>query len=305
MKWLDVNPDFGTKATINKKSSKKSKGKGLSAFSFKPLKTIKKQGLKSAKKQSKTVEVSQDREGFASGRTVHGKPKWRALRRGLIDARVKGHAFIKTKVLVPKGHEVVSDDLGPEGEQIFGKVQKAPEGVGGALEEYEATVTKKVNTDPYWRDEYTNAVIRNDSNIEIDHVVPVKRARESGKFRTKKDQQKFYEHINNLAITERKTNQSKGSLFLGQMSNIVHGRQLRNPATNPDAQLSPKNYAKKYGEVMKHFGMIMTHGEAREYKRLTGQEFSGGKQHIAQDVHGQSIADSQQQYDFMLARKKK
>lgn len=62
-----------------------------------------------------------------------------------------------------------------------------------------------------WRDFYYSEVLTNPKKIDIDHVVPLKHAHESGGYKWPSNKRKqFYTDQENLVITNRKYNRQKG-----------------------------------------------------------------------------------------------
>ena len=145
-----------------------------------------------------------------------------------------------------------------------------------------------------WTDAYTGERIHKRGGPEgtsMDHTVSIDRAIRSGKFNTPKKAQGFGTFLKNLVITKGATNTKKGAKDLGEFT-PTH---------------EPKKYAKRYGSVMSDLGMVMTHGEGRAYKRMTGEEPPTQVQHILDMMRGEEIAHSQERRDMwmMKGRKKK
>ena len=147
-----------------------------------------------------------------------------------------------------------------------------------------------------WTDAYTGERILKRSDIQIDHTVPIDRVIKSGAFKKNVDAGAFGVFMENLVITKASTNKAKGAKDLSQFT-PTH---------------EPAKYAKRYGNVMSKHKLVMTHGEDRAYKRMTGTEYDTEKtpnpvQHILDMQRGEPIAESQTRRDdfwMMKARKK-
>ena len=263
MKWADVDPKYPFKGV---------KGKGGSKKKTTPFKLTKfAQKTKKLPTKAELQKYVQDKYPKRGSRSIwmgekakSGRSHWEGFQEGVIEDAAIHHQLVKSKVKVPVGHEIVSDDLGPKGEQIFGKVQKAPEGTGGgALEEYEATVVKREPVGKggvYWRGGYTGEKITLDEKkaggLQLDHIVPIFRAAASGKFKTNKQKYEFVKNLKNLVVSKTSVNQEKGSYGLAKWQ--------------PKQQEQKEFYAKAYHDVFKHYGMKMTVGEASKYTEITG-----------------------------------
>ena len=142
---------------------------------------------------------------------------------------------------------------------------------------------KKVNVQPHWRDPYENKkIVQNSDNtlseaIEIDHVVPSDRFNEAEKLN-----KKSYGYLPNLVVTSKKINQAKSNKGLGEFT----------PSHNP------KGYARKYESVLKNFDMVMKHGEARAYKKITGQDTILSSQHVLDHIKEEPIHMTQRRHDM-------
>ena len=125
-------------------------------------------------------------------------------------------------------------------------------------------------------------IVQNSDNtlseaIEIDHVVPSDRFNEAEKLN-----KKSYGYLPNLVVTSKKINQAKSNKGLGEFT----------PSHNP------KGYARKYESVLKNFDMVMKHGEARAYKKITGQDTILSSQHVLDHIKEEPIHMTQRRHDM-------
>jgi len=111
----------------------------------------------------------------------------------------------------------------------------------------------------YWRGPYSgkkHGVGGKSEEIEIDHIVSIQRARESGKFKTLSQKHEFYANMKNLVAASKEMNQAKKGYGLSKWV----------PALKPQREA----YAKKYHAVFKHYGMKFTWDEGQKYQEITG-----------------------------------
>ena len=241
----------------------------------------------------KGVRLKSDSREFAWGGELDasGKKRWIAVRQGVLHRDVKTRQLVKKNVVVPKGHEIVTDDRGPEW-TWSSKVQKAPKGVSGAIEATEGVVKEWENVGPggaHWRGFYSGKKFLNEGEVDIDHLVSVSRARKSGKFKKKEQKQEFYANMKNLVVAGSVLNreQKKG-----------HGLAK----WQPEQKERREAYAEAYHDVFKHYGMVMTHPERETYKKITGNEPEVASQHVLDWKRGEEIRKSQSRYDNPLMR---
>ena len=269
---------------IKKKDSKRKappKGKGLS---FKERMKIAKTKLK-AQQASMPIKNPTRATIMSKQETKTKKSAWHGIRMGIIEDRAKTTmphtSYVKKTVNVPKGHEIVSDHP----EDLTSKVQKAPKGVGGSVEDTTGIVTKAVTKEmpskTHWRDFYTNEVISKPENIEIDHVIPITDMRKRGVLKSLESQQLFGNYLKNLVITKAETNQDKSGRALGKFK----------------PPHKPERYARKYHDVLKDFGAIMSVDESKAYIEHTGELPTINVQNPLDRMAGKTIKQSQMQHD--------
>tara|TARA_Y100001951_G_C11268461_1_gene257132 strand:+ start:12 stop:914 length:903 start_codon:yes stop_codon:yes gene_type:complete len=274
---------------VKKKDSKRKappKGKGLS---FKERMKIAKSKLK-AQQASMPIKNPTRATIMSQQETKTKKSAWHGIRMGIIEDRAKTTmphtSYVKKTVNVPKGHEIVSDHP----EDLTSKVQKAPKGVGGSIEDTTGIVTKAVTTEEpakaHWRDYFTNKVISKPEHIEIDHVVPITRMRKGGALKSLESQQLFGSFLKNLVITKSETNQAKKGQTLSTFK----------------PPHKPERYARKYHDVLKDFGAVMTHGEERGYKKMTGENPTIATQHALDWKRGEHVSETQYRHDAAKKR---
>lgn len=240
------------------------------------------------------------RADYQSKLTPQGKSEWEAIKGTIIDRRATSMVpvtkYVKKEVDVPKGYEIVEGE-----DDRTSKVQKAPghsipdslKGPSGSVEDTKGIVTQKETTMvdsglPGWTDAYTGERILDSGKIHIDHTVSIDRAIRSGKFKKLKDAQGFGSFLKNLVITKGSVNIKKGAKDLGEF----------------EPTHEPKKYAKRYGSVMSDLGLVMTHGEGRAYKRITGDEAPSPVQHILDMQRGEPIAATQERHDMWMMKGK-
>ena len=261
------------------KTAKKTKPK-----SFKVSKGQGSNTAQSLKANAKSIPVVKNRPltraAYLGGKTEQGKNAWNVYKDTLIEDRATTMVPHTEWVDVKAGSEVT------EG----GKEVKSKGFSGGQ----KRVTTMKDSGLSGWTDAYTGERIHKRGGPEgtsMDHTVSIDRAIRSGKFNTPKKAQGFGTFLKNLVITKGATNTKKGAKDLGEFT-PTH---------------EPKKYAKRYGSVMSDLGMVMTHGEGRAYKRMTGEEPPTQVQHILDMMRGEEIAHSQERRDMwmMKGRKKK
>ena len=230
--------------------------------------------VKAFKAPKPTKKRALTRSDFLSKTTRQGKSEWEAIKNTVIGNRGTTKMPVTKWIDVPEGMEVT------EG----GKLEKAEGFIGGR----QKVTTMEETGITRWKDAYTGETITNRDNIHLDHTVSIDRARRSGKFKKLKDAQGFGTFLKNLVITKKSTNVNKGAKDLGQF----------------EPTYEPKKYAKRYGEVMSDLGLVMTHGEGRAYKRLTGEEPKSQVQHILDMQRGEPIAETQTRHDMWMMKGK-
>ena len=103
-----------------------------------------------------------------------------------------------------------------------------------------------------WEDEYSRAEIVGEDNAEIDHLVPLREAWESGAWKWTHDQrQTFANDIDNLRITSRAVN------------NLKSGRNLAELDRWAPPRLDKCEFSKSYVKVKLAYNMSFTKGEIK------------------------------------------
>ena len=269
-----------------------------------------KQRLAQAKNRLQTVKakapkVNPTRKQIMANPEQETKtPAWGSVRWGIIQARAKyemlNTSYKKKNVIVPKGHEIVEGE-----DDRTSSVQKAPAKTAedirlrvpsGATEDTKGVITEKVTKmektkQPFWRDFYTNEVITNPDNIEIDHLIPVTEMRKRGVLLNQRKQELFGQYLKNLVITKggpEGSNQKKGGSPLGKFQ----------------ASHDPERYSRRYHDVLKDFGGVMSHGERQQYKKDTGEEPTIASQHVRDAQRGEHVSKTQYRHDAVKNRMK-
>ena len=227
------------------------------------------------------------RADYLSKKTPQGKLEWEA-----IIGTIKGNRAT-TKVPVTKWVDVKGT------ETVDGKSVKR-KGFSEGMQKKRVTTMEESGISS-WTDAYTGERILDAGKIHIDHRIPIDRAIRSGKFKKLGDAQKFGGFLKNLVVTKGETNIAKGAKDLSQFT----------PSHEPE------KYAKGYGSVMSKLGLVMTHGEARAYKRMTGNVYETEKfehskpgetnpvQHILDMQRLEPIAETQTRHDMWMMRARK
>ena len=278
--------------SVKKKTSKRKappKGKGLT---FKERMKIATAKLR-AEQASMPTENPSRAKITSQKETKTKKSAWHGIRMGIIERRAKTtmpHTkYVKKNVIVPKGHEIVEGE-----DDRTSKVQKAPAKTdedirlrvpSGGIEATKGVIRQKVTTEEpaktHWRDFYTNEVISKPEHIEIDHVIPITSMRKRGVLQSLESQQLFGNYLKNLVITKAETNQKKSGRALGKF-------------TPPH---KPERYARKYHDVLKDFGAIMSVDEHKAYMKHTGELATIEVQNPLDRMAGKTIKQSQMQHD--------
>lgn len=294
--WLKtVKPKYKKGKASVKVKGVPSSGKGLT-FNQRLAKAQKR--LQTARANAPKINPSRE-QIVGAKETKTNKPAWGSIRMGIIEDRAKTEmlntSYVKKNVIVPKGHEIVEGE-----DDRTSKVQKAPgqsaEQIrlrvpSGAAEDTKGVITEKVTKmgktkRPFWRDFYTNEVITNPDNIEIDHLIPVTEMRKRGVLLTQRKQELFGHYLKNLVITKGDTNQKKSGSPLGKFQ----------------ATHDPERYSRRYHDVLKEFGGVMSHGERQQYKKDTGEEPSIASQHVRDAQRGEHVSKTQYRHDAVKKR---
>jgi len=210
------------------------------------------------------------RGDYLGGKTTQGKKAWNVYKDTLIEDRAK------TKMTISKWVDMTKGEMEGEG------------AISGQKRMVKTVDTKQA----FWTDAYTGERIHKKGGPEgtsMDHTVSIDRFIRSGKFNTKAKAQNAGLYLKNLVITSGATNTKKGAKDLGEFT--------------PTHQ--PKKYAKRYGNVMSKLGMVMTHGEGKAYKNMTGEEAPTEVQHILDMKRGEEISKSQERRDMWMMRGRK
>jgi len=227
------------------------------------------------------------RADYLSKTTPQGKSEWEAIIGTIKGNRATTKVPVTKFVDIPKGIEVTEGGIEQEGKEFEGGQKKV--------------TTMEESGISSWTDAYTGERILDSGKIHIDHRIPIDRAIRSGKFKKLGDAQKFGGFLKNLVVTKGETNIAKGAKDLSQFT----------PSHEPE------KYAKGYGSVMSKLGLVMTHGEARAYKRMTGNVYETEKfehsrpgetnpvQHILDMQRAEPIAETQTRHDMWMMRARK
>ena len=249
-----------------------------------------KQRLAQAKKRLKTTRANAPKvnptrkEIMAKPEEKTNKPAWGSVRWGIIENRAK------YKMKTDKWKDIPEGELGDRGKKgkLIGRTRQQGGAKGftsGQKRVYEKTKR------PFWRDFYTNEVITNPDNIEIDHLIPITEMRKRGVLLNQRKQELFGQFIKNLVITKggpEGSNQKKGGSPLGKFQ----------------AEHNPERYSRRYHEVLKDFGGVMSHGERRQYKKDTGEEPTIASQHVRDAQRGEHVSETQYRHDAVKKRMK-
>jgi len=253
------------KATSKRKAPPK--GKGLTFKERLKIATAKmksKQASMRPKNPTRATIMSQKE-------TQTKKSAWHGIRMGIIESRAKTTMPVSKWVDIPKGIEVTEGGKESEGRDFTGGQKRV-------------TTEEKAKT--HWRDYYTNEVISKPEDIEIDHVIPIGKMRKRGVLQSLESQQLFGNYLKNLVITKAETNQNKSAQPLGKFK----------------PPYKPERYARKYHDVLKEFGAVMTRGEEIAYKQETGENPTIATQHAVDWKRGEHVSETQYRHDAAKKR---
>ena len=256
-----------------------------------------KERIKAARAKLKSQQTSMPKKNptrakiMSQQETKTKKLAWPGIRMGIIEDRVKTTMSHTKKVPTDKW-ETIKNTTPSETDpnDIIEHLDTYEGGQKLMPEVNQKRVYKAVTTEEpakaHWRDYFTNKVISKPEDIEIDHVVPITRMRKGGALKSLESQQLFGSFLKNLVITKSETNQAKKGQTLSTFK----------------PPHKPERYARKYHDVLKDFGAVMTHGEERGYKKMTGENPTIATQHALDWKRGEHVSETQYRHDAAKKR---